>query len=119
MRPAPSFVLLLLLLAPVGTGCFGPSCENYAAYSVNVTVADDGGAGVDDAEVTYTVDGGNESDCESFGEGDYACGVEESGEITVYVVAAGFEEAQQTVEVDADRCHVIPEAMDFDLVPAQ
>jgi hypothetical protein len=90
-------------------------CDDMAVSSVSLTVEDADGNAITGANATYTVDGGVPSACEEFGDGNYACGYEQAGEITVTASAAGYAEASATVTVEADECHVITEQVTLTL----
>jgi hypothetical protein len=93
-------------------------CTLQVEVSVVVTVHDDAGVPLSDAAVTFTGAGGTEGDCAGGGDGEYYCGEDIDGELTVRVVAAGFEEASETIVVEAGECHVVTETLVFDLTPS-
>lgn len=103
------FTLTALGCEPVGV------CTDLAALSVLAHVADDSGASIEGAAVSYSVDGGDPVDCEHLQGGDYACGYEVEGEITVYAEAQDHEPAEGSAEVllDDDGCHVVQEQVDL------
>lgn len=96
----------------------GPVCDDLAAVSVTVTVDDDAGQPVDDAVVTFTVDGGLTQRCQSNGDGSYQCGIELSGDFVISVVRTGFAPQTAAVTVEADECHVIGETVAVTLARA-
>lgn len=111
------------LLAPVLALCLFPlaacssdeaACTTLAAVSVTVTVVDSTGAGVTDAELTYTVNGGASKPCEQVIENTYDCGVEEAGD---FVITATRDMATKTanVTVTSDECHVIGQTLTLTL----
>ena len=108
--------LLLLSLASLAGACDPLACDTMAYTSVNVTVTDDSGSAVPDVEVTFSVDGGAASPCEVISSTEFGCGVEQAGDITVEASAPGFVTQSDSVTVDEDECHVLPETMDFELV---
>ena len=115
---------ILALAAFAALGACGPKpviCTDLAAVSITVTVIDDSGEPVFDAEVTYQPDGGDVTDCESWpggAEATFACGYEVAGEITVRVSSPGFDPVERVVTVASDECHVIGEAVEITLTPA-
>ena len=94
------------------------NCTTEARSSVSVTVRDEAGAVLSDADVSYTVDGGEPADCEGFGSGGYVCGWEQEGTFEITIRALGFAVDTFTVQVGADECHVISEAVERTLTPA-
>lgn len=119
MRSLP----LALLLPLIACDLFDPpgvDCTMMAAASVGVTVTDEAGAPLGDAEVVYSADGGAEQPCEDFGGGEWVCGWEVQGEVTVTARAEGYTEqsASVVVALDADGCHVVQEFVDLAL-PAE
>lgn len=100
-------ILLLSLL-----GCNDPiACTTIAVYSTTVSVEDEAGQPVNDATLTCTVDGGGEAPCEVLGNGQYACGIEQSGAFVITASAADYDDESVSVEVGADECHPIAEAV--------
>jgi hypothetical protein len=81
-------------------------CTDELRHSVRVTVIDDG-VSVDDADVSYSVDGSALTDCEGFGTL-YVCGAEQSGDFLI-VAARGDRTGTTEVEVLSDECHVTTE----------
>ncbi len=108
---------LLLLACEIDDPDNGNPCTDIAMASVSLSVADLDGAAVTDATVTYTVDGGEAKDCESWDDGQYVCGWEEPGTIVVSVAKEGFVTVTETVEVGMtdDQCHVEGEVLDVTL----
>lgn len=94
------------------------ACTQIAIASVVVNVSDEAGEPLD-ATVTYTVDGGDPVACESFSAGQYTCGYEVAGDLTVHVLAAGYQDFEETVTVGMteDGCHVSSETVDAVLYP--
>jgi hypothetical protein len=95
------------------------ACTDLAAASVGVTVLDQDGGKIEGATVTFDA-GNGPQDCESFEAGEYICGFEVQGDITIHVSAVGFEDAEQVVHVDEDDdgCHVVEQFVTFDMAPA-
>jgi hypothetical protein len=104
---------VLSLLVGLLAGC--PTkpvvCTTEARGSVNLTVVDEAGAPIDGAVVTYTVVGSDAVPCDDTGDGQWVCGWEVDGGLTIDVSAPGYQAERTTVEVDldADQCHVIPQ----------
>lgn len=109
--------LTMCMIPVLALGCdLGPtSCTTELRYSVTVTVEDETGAPVADAVVEYTVDGGDAVACEEWTDGEYVCGAEVSGDITVTATADGLGTDEETVTVESDECHVIGEAVTLTL----
>lgn len=105
----------LSVVVVVVAGCEQPgtNCTLEAAASVNVEVRDIDGAAVVDADVRYTVDGGDSEACDNFDDGRYACGYEIAGEFVVTATKAGYAAAQNGVTVKDDECHVVGESLDL------
>jgi hypothetical protein len=91
-------------------------CTAEIIFSVNVKIFDEAGQPIEDASPTYSVEGGAEGTCESDGIGGHNCGEDQEGSFTVYVSVDGYEDAEDTVTVSGDECHVTTESMEFQLV---
>ena len=104
---------LLSLLAQ--TGCGGP-CSDEQRSSVTVYLQDDDGNAIDDAQVDYTVDGGESAACEAVARG-YVCGWERDGLFEISAVADGYTEMtfEVDVELDDDACHVASQPVTIEL----
>lgn len=115
-----SFVALALALA-LATGCPAPpvECTEQAAASLNLTVVDPDGVPVADAQVNYTVDGGDPEACELLTDGGYVCGWEIAGAFDVQIGAVGYLPDTFSVTVDADECHVLPQVVTRTLTPME
>lgn len=104
-----------------GIGCDlvgeGQDCTTEARASVTVQVTDGDGAAIDDATVTFAVDGGDELPCDAMSGGQYVCGWEAAGDFVVRVEAQGYEPWEGEATVEADACHVIGEQLVAELVP--
>lgn len=112
------FGLILLAL----TGCDGGKdtgegidCTPDVKPSVLVSVVDVDGSEVPGAEVTYSVDGGSEQPCDTYG----ACGQETTGEFTITAAADGYTSASETLTVESNICHVITQDLALVLLPAK
>ena len=68
------------------------------------------------ATVTYAVDG-TESECTELFDGGFGCGAELVGDFLLRASADGYEDAQDSVTVAADECHVITESVSLVLEP--
>jgi hypothetical protein len=99
-----------LLTAATLTGCepIEYGCTDILMWSVTLTLEDESGGVIKDAQVTVT-DGTITEDCHSGSDGVYYCGGELSGELTLTAQAVGFAPQDITVTVEADECHVINE----------
>jgi hypothetical protein len=112
---------MLLLLLPL-TAC--PSlggetnCTTEARASVQLTVEDEAGSPIPDASLTWTEPDGVPTTCENMSAGEYVCGWEAAGELTIEVTATGFDTQQFGVTVGEDECHVITEMVTVTLVPS-
>ncbi len=103
----PSFGLLLVVLTVFAPGC-DQGCEEYAAASVSLEVRGADRQPIPDADVRFTVDGGEERHAESFGDGSFVAGYEESGRFELTITADEHTPAQRAYDVafEADGCHV-------------
>jgi len=90
-------------------------CTDLEAASVSVTLTNRDGEKVSDGTVTFTVDGAATQDCESYTDGEYICGWEQSGHIVVTAIADGYGDVTGEVDVAADECHVTAEHIDLQL----
>jgi hypothetical protein len=91
------------------------SCTAEIVFSVYATIYDDAGLLIENATVSYSVDDGAEGSCEMDGIGGHYCGEGEAGEVAIYVLAEGYEDAEETVTVEEDECHVTTEILDIEL----
>ena len=94
------------------------ACTSEIVSSVYVTIYDENGEVIENAAPTYSVDGGPEGSCEEDSIGGHHCGEEQAGTVTIHVSVEGYEDAEQSVVVESNECHVITEEMDIRLVPA-
>ncbi len=131
LRSLPMLALAPLALAlaslPLASGCLltwdqeGASdermCDAMAAASVSVLVRTVEGGRVEGERVTWSVDGGTFEACDSMGRGEWVCGWEVSGAITVRVEARGYAADEQVLRVEDGVCHVEQERVDFALEP--
>ena len=101
----------------------GIDCTAEFVYSLSLFITDQDGQPVDNANISYTVDGEPGIYVEYFTNGEYFVGGEEAGdfEVDIYVeIAAGEDcfdigDASLSVTVEADECHVINQAITPDL----
>ena len=97
----------------------GIDCTAQFVYSLALTIEDQDGQPVDNANISYTVDGEAGTYVEYFTNGEYFVGGEEAGdfEVDIYVeIPAGADcfdigDAYFSVTVEADECHVITQAI--------
>ena len=89
-------------------------CTASIEFSVYVTVYDEAGEVIDNASVSYISDEMSGA-CEADSIGGHYCGEEQSGDVTISVSAEGYVDAEETVNVEADECHVITEYLDIRL----
>lgn len=100
----PSFLVFLLSCAD---NIDLEACDTSAAASVNVSLVDEAGAALSSASVTYTVDDGGETACESMGNaGSWACGWEVAGHFVITAASDGYVEQTEEVDVAQGECHV-------------
>jgi hypothetical protein len=109
------------LAVVVAAGCDGGAveCTAEARGSVNVTVTDAAGAPIPDVEVSFETPSRPLAPCEQMVAGDWVCGWEVAGEISVVATAPGYVGGSATVTVGADECHVVPEVLTLVLEPIQ
>ncbi len=107
----------LSLVALAASGCpTGVVCTEEARASVQVTVVDAAGTDLNDADVSFSVDGGGTFDaCDDVDTGAWVCGWEVDGAITIRAEAVGFITDEQTVTVASDECHVIGQTLQITL----
>ena len=108
----------MLLLASLLACVEETACTTIAVASTTVTALDADGAPVAGATVTYTVDGEGPLPCDDLGDGRYVCGYEASGHFVVYAEKEGYVDASTALDVGADECHPIPEAVTITLAAA-
>jgi hypothetical protein len=110
-----------LLLAACHYDAYKPidGCTEIAMSSLTLTVTDEHGEPVAEADVTFTVDGGAVQSCDPLGEGQWVCGYEQAGSLTVTVEVEGYEAHEETVQIDKtdDDCHVIGQELEVSLDP--
>ena len=84
--------------------------------SVAVAVQDEQGDAITDAEVVFSVDGGEEQACD----GNH-CGWEREGTFVVTARKAGYDDAQKSIVVgpDADGCHVESQTLTLTLTSTE
>lgn len=93
------------------------NCDLAAAASLTITLTDEvTGDPISDATLTFTADSYS-GDCETFQAGEYICGWEVAGEITVSISKPGYEDTTITEMIEADECHVIGQQRDVALTP--
>ena len=83
-------------------------CTDDIKTSVLLSLEDELGAVIEGAAVSVT-DGVITEDCQELSAGQYNCGEELAGELTISMVAYGFEPEELDVSVEEDECHVIPQ----------
>ncbi len=116
LRPQSLLTLLFVVVPAVvaGGACTEEPtapCTEVAAVSVTVNVTGNAGDAINDAIVSFTVDGGAASDCSFLADGDYLCGTEQSGDFVITISRPGFITETATATVAADECHVIGESV--------
>lgn len=101
-----TFLAAITTTLTVLAACEPPvACTDIAVSSVTVTV-EDAGAPFTDAEVEFSVDGGDFEACDDFGD-IWACGFEVAGEIVVRVTAPNRATVERAYTISQDECHVI------------
>lgn len=106
-RPlVPVLAPLLATLGGCPVGDPGADCTTEARASVQVTVVDEGGAAIPDAQVAYTTADGGGGACDAVPDGRWVCGWEVAGTLTIEVQADGYAPEEVAVEVPAGECHV-------------
>ena len=89
--------------------CDGQACTEIAAASVTLEVVDaQTDEPITDADIAFTVDGGEPRAPADAFDGTYGLAYEEEGTFEVTIAAPGYEPAQRTydIELDAEGCHV-------------
>lgn len=95
-----------------------PGCDMMAVGSVTVRVADPEGTPVRRATVEWRRDGREYAPCDGMpAPGEWVCGWEEAGDITVRVSAEGYATVERTVTVPQGECHVEPQLLEVRLEP--
>lgn len=116
-RPSRFAPALVLVAAAALPACEAPpaACTELAAVSVTANVTDDAANAINDATVTFVVDGGAEQGCDFVGDGSYSCGFEIEGDFVITATKPGFDSATATATVvkDADDCHVVSESVNL------
>lgn len=110
-------LMLTAALFVFAIGCEAEQdCTTEARGSVNVSIVDASGTPTGDFDsIRYDSNTFNE-ECECWETGECVCGWEVEGEITVTVEACeGAQVVTETVTVESDVCHVIPEALELQL----
>lgn len=107
--------MTLLLLSLLG--CIDETgCTAIAVYSTTVALVDESGATIEGATLTYVLDGEGPLPCEELVPGEYVCGIEASGHFVITAEKVGYADATAEVDVGADECHPIPEAVTMEMV---
>jgi len=88
------------------------ACTASIEFSVYATIFNEAGEVIENASVSYSA-GEMSGDCEADSVGGHYCGEEQSGEVTIFASAEGYVDAEETVTVGADQCHVITEKLDI------
>ena len=94
----------------------GIDCSADAHASVLVRLADGSGAAISGATVTWEAGTGRE-DCQEMTTGEYVCGWEVAGSLSIVAEADGYLPGEVEVDVEADECHVLTETVELVLSP--
>lgn len=92
-------------------------CTSEVIPSVIATVSSASGADLTDVAVSWTAETAMQPCDGPSAEGEWICGEEIPGTLTVEASADGHVTASEVVEVEADVCHVLTERVDFVLDP--
>jgi hypothetical protein len=94
------------------------TCTLEGYTSVVVSIADENGVKVKDADVRFSLDGGPAQPCELFVD-TYECGADQSGSFAITASKMGYQEAHGTVSIvkTDDGCHVITKQLVLWLTP--
>ena len=121
VRTLPALSLLALVACIPNNGevggddtAGGVDCTTEAVASVMASVTDEAGEPLMEATVTWAGETA-EGSCEAWN-GDFACGFEVEGELTITAELEGHVTESVEVVVEADACHVITEHVDIVLV---
>lgn len=109
-----SFALLLALLSACGPD--EVACTTEARASITLTVTAPDGSAIPDATGRWITSDGGSGDCEAIGDS-FACGWEVAGDFTLTIQAPGYQDAERTVTVTADACHVTGQTLAVELTP--
>jgi hypothetical protein len=112
-----SFALLLALLSACGPDD-EVVCTTEARASVTLTVTAPDGSVIPDATGRWITSDGGSGDCEAIGDS-FACGWEVAGDFTLTIQAPGYQDAERTVTVTADECHVSGQTLAVELTPEE
>ncbi len=96
----------------------GRACTEIAVASVSLeVVAAEDGEPIADAEVTFTLDGGESRQPDAHDDDVFVLDYEETGIFEVTVSAPGFETVTRTYDVmlDEDGCHPVGEVDEIEL----
>lgn len=120
LRPRLIALSALSLAALATTGCpTEPACDLMAVASLNVTLVDIDGIDITEADVSFSTDGGGTfAPCDEAIVGEWVCGYEVAGDITVRAESVGYTAAEQTVTIAEDECHVIGQDLQLTLEEA-
>lgn len=103
---------------PPHPGGVEPGCDAMAVGSVTVRVYDPEGLPVRRATVEWRRDGSAYAPCDGMpAPGEWVCGWEEAGELTVRVRAEGYATFEGTVTVPQGECHVEAQLLEAWLEP--
>ena len=94
------------------------ACTANIEFSVYATIYNQDGEVIENASVSYSSEEMS-GDCELDSIGGHYCGEEQSGEVTIFASAEGYVDAEETVTVNADQCHVITENLDITMIATE
>lgn len=99
-------------------------CTEVFVFSSTIELLDQDGIPIEDARISYTVDGVEGIYVESLDDGTYVVGGEEAGDFVVEIYAqipdevgccTDIGEATLEFTIEADECHVLPQSFSPEL----
>jgi hypothetical protein len=107
MRIVAVVPLLLAGCPPtIADGPGGVDCTNEARPSAVVTLQDETGEPIWEGDLSFSTPTMADQPCEDWGGGDFVCGWEVAGPMTIHADAWGWGPASVEIDVPADACHV-------------
>ena len=119
----PRWVALGLLMLVPTVACVGTkTCTTEAVASLRLRIVDaETDAWIPGAQVTFTVDGGEEQEPETVNGSELILGYEQTGSFHVSVTADGYEPTEASYEIGEDEtgCHPEQQSDTIELTPLE